>query len=111
MGRGILLSYQFVQHLATFPMLYFFSKVAKSGFIRDKIMSSRYLGRILSFASGMTLEVFMVNNSIDSFKFGPFPFNIIFLLLLNLVLGLLIFYCAKYVREILESDRLAVSRR
>jgi peptidoglycan/LPS O-acetylase OafA/YrhL len=106
MQRGLLLSYQFVQHLASFPMLYFAVKVAKSSFIRHTIMDNRYAGKALTFVSGATLELFIVNNSSIGFlgpKLGAFPFNVLALVLLNSGLALLIFYCAQPIRRTLES--------
>ncbi|HSZ01599.1 MAG TPA: acyltransferase [Terriglobales bacterium] len=106
MQRGSLAEFQFVQQLASFPMLYFWAKVANSSFIRDTIMGGRYLGRALTFVSGMTLEIFMVNNSIDPLdsKLGSFPLNVIALISINIALALIIYYCAKPIRKALESD-------
>jgi hypothetical protein len=105
MRRGLLLSYQFIEHLATFPLLYYFAKVAKSSFIRQTIMGSRYIGKALTFISGMTLEIFMVNNSLDLLdtKLGTFPLNVIILLAINFVLALLIFYSARPIIRALET--------
>lgn len=104
MQRGVLLSFQFIQHLATFPMLYFTVKIAKSSFIRQKVMGSHIAGKMLTFVSGATLEIFIVNNSIDvlSYKLGAFPINVIALVSLNIGLALIIFYCAQPVRRMLE---------
>jgi peptidoglycan/LPS O-acetylase OafA/YrhL len=109
-------SFQFVQHLAAFPMLYYFLKVAKSNFISHTIMGGRYLGATLTFVSAATLEVFMVNNTIDFLgpKLGSFPVNVISLLVLNLGLALLIFYCAKPISRIFGSgsrEEVAVAAR
>lgn len=115
MQRGVLASWQFVEHLASFPMLYFFAKVAKSDFVSHTVMGSRYLGKTLTFVSAMTLEIFMVNNSIDILdtRLGSFPFNVIALLSLNVLVALLIFYCAKPIRRTLEveSRKLPTSQR
>lgn len=105
MHRGLLMPLQFVQHLASFPMLYFGLKVAKSDFIRHTIMGSRYIGKAAAFVSGMTLELFIVNNSSVDFlasKLGAFPFNAIALVMSNIGLALLIFFCAQHIRRILE---------
>lgn len=104
MHRGVLLSLQFVQHLISFPMLYFLMKVAKSNFIRHTLMEHRYAGKVLTFVSGMTLEIFMVNNSIDSLasKVWPFPLNLIALVSINIALALLIVICARPLRKMLE---------
>src|SRR5258706_2979816 len=97
MQHGRFLSLQFVQQLAVFPMLYFFAKVAKARLVKDTIMESRYVGTILTLISGITLEIFMVNNSIDALgpKLGVFPLNVMALLAINIALALIIFYCAK----------------
>jgi len=106
MQRGVLSSFQFVQHLASFPMLYFAVKVAKSSFIRQNIMGGHYTGKVLTFVSGITLEIFIVNNSIDflGYKLGTFPINVIALVSLNFGLALIIFYCAQPIRRILEAS-------
>jgi hypothetical protein len=93
---------QFVQHLAAFPMLYYFLKISKSNFVSKTIMGSRYLGTALTFISAATLEVFMVNNTIDFLgpKLGPFPINAIALLTINLALAVIILYGAKPVSKI-----------
>jgi len=105
MLHGEFVSWQWVQHLASFPMLYFFAKVARSDFVSQTIMGSRYLGRALTFISAMTLEIFMVNNSIDFLdaKLGSFPFNVMALLSINLCLALVILYCAKPVGRMLSA--------
>ncbi|HTA24095.1 MAG TPA: acyltransferase [Terriglobales bacterium] len=107
MQRGLLLSWQWVEHLASFPMLFFFARVARSSFVSQTIMGSRHLGKALTFVSGMTLEIFMVNNSIDILdaKLGPFPFNVVALLSINVAIALLILYCAKPIRKFLENNR------
>jgi hypothetical protein len=105
MQPGALLSFQFIQHLATFPMLYYFAKVSKSCFISQTVMGSRYIGRTFTFVSGMTLEIFMVNNSLDPLeaRLGAFPWNIITLLAVNFTLALLILYSAKPIIRALET--------
>ncbi len=105
MQRGMFPEFQFVEQLAAFPMLYYSAKIANSTFIRDTVMGSRYLGWVLAFISGMTLELFMVNNSLDFLDthLGPFPLNAIALLSINLALSLLIFYCAKPVARIFNA--------
>ena len=107
MQRGGYDSYQFIQHLASFPMLYYFVKVSKSNFIQHTLMDSRYIGRALTFVSAATLELFMVNNSLDFMdaKLGPFPLNVIALLSINLAIALIIFYCAKPIAKALENAR------
>ena len=107
MQRGMLLSWQFVQHLAVFPMLYFFARVASSDLITRTIMDSRYLGRFLTFLSTMTLEIFMVNNSIDALdlEVGGFPLNVVALLTLNFVLALVIFSGGRVLTRALDSSR------
>jgi len=106
MQRGLFDWAQFIQHLAVFPMLYYFVKVARSDFISETVMGSRYVGRTLTFLSAATLEVFMVNNSIDFLgpKLGPFPANVIALLALNIGLALVILYCAKPISRIFQSN-------
>jgi hypothetical protein len=105
MQRGSFVEFQFVQHLASFPMLYYFVKVANSPFIRDTVMGGRYVGKALTFVSAMTLELFMVNNSLDFLdtKVGAFPINVIALLSLNFALALLIFYGAKPIARLFAS--------
>jgi peptidoglycan/LPS O-acetylase OafA/YrhL len=105
MQRGMFLSFQFIQHLASFPMLYFAVKVAKSRFIRQELMGNHYAGKVLTLVSGATLEIFMVNNSIDflGYQLGAFPINLIVLVSLNTGLALIIFYCAQPIRRNLES--------
>lgn len=106
MQRGLLLSFQFVQQLASFPLLYFVVKVAKSNFITYALMGNRYVGKVIAFVSGVTLEIFIVNNSLDSLvsELGAFPFNVIALVSLNVGLALVIFYCAKSIRRTFEAE-------
>lgn len=100
MQRGMMQSFQFVQHLLLFPMLYFVVKVAKSNFISHKVMGNQFIGAILTFIGGATLEIFMVNNSIDFLgnRLGMFPVNLLALLALNIGLAMIVFSCAKYIR-------------
>jgi peptidoglycan/LPS O-acetylase OafA/YrhL len=107
MQQGLFLWLQFIQHAVAFPMLYYFAKVAKSRFIRDRIMNSAYLGRMLTLLSAMTLEIFMVNNSIDALcsKVSTFPLNVLTVLGLNMGFGIIIFNCGKYIRRIIAEDK------
>jgi hypothetical protein len=107
MQRDLLMSFQFIQHLASFPMLYFVVKVSRASFIRHTIMENYYVGAAVTFVSGMTLELFIVNNSSVDFlssKLGAFPLNVIALVVLNSGLAILIFFCAQHIRRALESN-------
>jgi len=107
MKHGEYMEWQFVQQLAVFPMLYYFLKVANSSFITNTVMGSRYVGGALTFISAATLEVFMVNNTIDFMgpKLGPFPVNVVALLALNIALALVIYYAAKPIGRFLQPVR------
>jgi peptidoglycan/LPS O-acetylase OafA/YrhL len=106
MQRGMLASYQVVQHIATFPTLYFLAKVARSPLAAFS-MHSRYVGPLLTFLSGITLEIFIVNNSIDFIdgSLGGFPLNVCLLLTVNVALALLVYYLAKALRNALGTSR------
>lgn len=106
MLRGMLLSFQFLQHLASFPMLYFMVKVTKCDFIKERLMGSHNIGKTLGFVSGATLEIFIVNNSIDILgeNLGVFPVNAVALVSLNVALAMVIFCSARFIRRKLESD-------
>jgi len=107
MQRGMFVNLQFMQHLASFPMLFYFVRVANSPLIRDGLMRRSISGPALTFLSAMTLEMFMVNNSLDPLgpMLGSFPINVIALLSLNTALALLIYFCAKRIRRSLESQQ------
>lgn len=96
---------QFLQHLATFPLLYYFLKIANSDIVFVKIMNSRYVGRIVSIIAAMTLEFFMINNLLGDVDFGEhlvFPLNAVALIAVNILLSAVIYYTAKPVRKMLE---------
>jgi len=109
MAHGLLLWFQCVQHVATFPMLYYFAKVASSTQVQS-LMGDHLFGQVLRGISTLTLEIFMVNNSIDVFgtKLGPFPINVFALLTLNLGLALLVRVCALPLARCLQPSSAAV---
>jgi hypothetical protein len=106
MTRGLFTSIQFIQHIAVFPMLFYFLKVAQSDFIVTTIMKNRFFGKISSFLCKRTLEIFMVNIAIYeviSLLKLEFPANAIAYVGINLVLAAFIFSGSKYIRRILEN--------
>lgn len=106
MYKGIYPGLQFVQHLAMFSVLYFAIRVAKSDLISKTLMESKYIGTLFGIVSGATLEIFLVNNSIDFMgpRLGTFPGNMAALISLNVVFAIIVFCCASVIRRKLEAS-------
>ncbi len=106
MYRGMFPQIQFVQHLAVFPLLYYSLKFAKSDFIMTTVMNNSFWGKPINFISMITLELFIINNTIDIFVGQlnlDFPLNVILFVITNIILATIIYYCSQYLRRILVS--------
>jgi hypothetical protein len=100
MYRGILFQIQFIQHLSVFPLLYYALKVAKSDFIMTTVMGDSFFGKPINYISKITLELFIVDNSIESIVRSlklPFPWNSILFLAAIAILAAIINYCSQYI--------------
>ena len=103
MYQGMFFSVQIIQHIAVFPLLFYLLKIAKSEFISKSVMNSKFPGNLINVTSMLTLELFIVNNSIDlfvsRFKLG-FPYNTCIFLLLSVMGAILINLLSKQIRRI-----------
>ncbi len=107
MYRGVLFQFQFIQHLAMFPLLYYALKIANSNFIINIIMNNSFLGKPIKFISKITLELFMVNNSIDiviSRMKYDFPLNSIIFIVTNIFLALFVYTCSQHISKIFKIE-------
>lgn len=102
MARGMLPQIQFVQHIAVFPLLYYALKAAKSDFITKTVMNSPFWGKPINFISLITLELFIVGNSIDGVMaqaITGFPLNAISFVTATFILATVVYYLAPHIRK------------
>lgn len=105
MFKSILSSLQFIQHLAVFPLLFYMLKVANSNFIVATVMQNPFWSRIFNYLSKMTLEIFIVNNSIDKIFEQlnlSFPMGAILYVVTTLIIATLVHSLSNYVRNIFK---------
>jgi len=112
MVRGFLEWLQCIQHFAVFPLLYFSLKIVRSNHIISVMAGDSAGSKTVKFLSSMTLELFMVNNSIviAFCKIDlTFPLNAILFVGVTIILSVMVKKFAEYIRRKMEgriiSDR------
>jgi hypothetical protein len=88
--RNIVPSFQFIQHLLIFPLIYYFFKVSRSGLIQKSIMARPGVSKTINYISDMTLELYLVYLYVSIYLLKLklyFPINIIILLIVTLVIS------------------------
>lgn len=90
-----LLSIQFLQHLLTFPIIYYLYLFAKSDFVTNKLMKTR-MNKIITGISSITLEIYLVQFFIiEKFSKLFFPLNLI-------IVSVLIIVCAYIINKFIK---------
>lgn len=91
-----LLSIQFLQHLLTFPIVYYLYLFAKSDFVINKLMNTR-MKKVITGIASITLEIYLVQFFIiAAFSKIVFPLNLI-------IVSALIIVCAYIVHKVIQS--------
>lgn len=91
--KGILIEFQFVQQAALYPMLYYLLKISRSPFVLSILMNNKSFSRIVNFIANITLEIYIVHETIILYVLKaklPFPLNLIVLLTLTFTLAILV---------------------
>lgn len=105
MYQGFLFSFQFIEHLAIFPMLFYFLKIANSHFVVITVMQNAYWGKIIDFMSMITLETYIAHtalrNIFQQLKIG-FPWNILLFIGSSLGVAFLINYLLQSIKRLLD---------
>lgn len=78
--------YQFMMHLTTIPMIYLIFSLARSPFVKEKILINHNIYFVISLVSGLSLEIYLLQYHVYSLEFIQsliFPVNVaVFSLLL-----------------------------
>ena len=111
MYRGILNSFQFVQQLTIFPMVYYFLKVAKSRFILKTIMNNAFPERIITFLNRISLELYLAHIAMQRIfeQLGIwFPLNVAVFVGASFCSASLFHYGAGFLAKGLERGRVGI---
>ncbi|MBS4033342.1 MAG: acyltransferase [Ignavibacterium sp.] len=105
--KGNYAEYQFTIHLLTFAIAYFIFTASRSLFVLEKIMGNKKLSYMITFVSGLTLEIYLLqyyvySNVVVTSLF--FPINIIVFWILVVSLAFVIFRMADFLRTLLSSN-------
>lgn len=105
MVQGTWPQFQMIQHIAVFPLLYFALKTANSDFVSKTVMTHPVFGKAFNYISLLTLELFIVGNSIDGFMaqlITGFPFNAVMYVAATFMIACVIYRCSLRMRRLLE---------
>ena len=103
--KNILVEYQFIELLFLFPLVFYALKISRSDFIQKRIMDVPFLSKIIIYISGITLELYMVQDilALPIREIGlPFPINIIVFLISIFIAASLIKYLSKYILSFVQ---------
>jgi peptidoglycan/LPS O-acetylase OafA/YrhL len=102
MTKGSITELQCIQHLATFPFLFFSLRLARCRLITGMMKGNGIVGKLMRFLCSITLELFMANNAIiivfRNIK-APFPWNALVFLGCSIVLAVLVKSFGSYMRR------------
>jgi len=108
MLKNITPSFQFIQHLTIFPLIYYFLKISRSHLVKKKVMTIPILSTAINYIGDSTLEFYIVQVSIVdiilSFRL-PFPINVLVFLTATILIASLVKYLSgliissKFIRE------------
>lgn len=107
MLKGITGEFQFIEQLLIFPVLYFFLKVSKSGFILETLMKLPYVSAGISIIAAMTLELYMVHGPARVLVhqyIATFPANVILHLLITLIISYGLYRFNQYLLSRMSSQ-------
>ena len=105
---GVGLRIQFLQQIFMFPMLYYLLKIARSGFIIQRVMGHPVVGHVIRYVGVMTLEIYLVHGPLKDYLDAwplPFPVNVVVLAVCTLILATLVRYLSSLIlNNILTED-------
>lgn len=106
MMRGLYSEFQFVQHLAVFPMLFYCMRVANSPFVMNTIMGRLWSNKILCILAELTLEIYIIDSTfartLNKTDLGS-GMHVILLIALIIISAYLLHTASKYLRKYLIS--------
>jgi peptidoglycan/LPS O-acetylase OafA/YrhL len=100
MFKGLLSQFQLVQLLLLFPTVYYFLKISRSDFIKNKVMCMPIISGVFRLLYTTTLELYIVHESLH----GPvyhlkimFPLNIAIYLSISIFVAVLVHKAANFI--------------
>lgn len=102
MIKGLYSEFQFIQHAAMYPIVYYFLKVSRSPIVLTGVMKSKIITPIARFLSDHTLEIYMIHETINypvSKLQLPFPTNVLLFLILTFILAAIVYKLATLMRN------------
>lgn len=106
MFKGQIFTFQFVEQLAVFPVVFYALKISRSPLVLDRVMNNPVLSKIVVFISSITLEIYMCHFLLLGPFIGlkiPFPFNIFIFVTVSIALAFVVKYISQNIVIRLEA--------
>jgi peptidoglycan/LPS O-acetylase OafA/YrhL len=100
MLKNIAPSFQFIQQLFIFPLIYYFIKVSRSGLIKKNIMTMPVVSKSINYISDMTLEIYLAHLYVSIYILKLklyFPVNIIIFLIVTIAISAFVKYLSRSI--------------